>query len=286
MAERRHDLPPMTLHGNRSCGGRSMIAAVLVLLAATAPTMAEDCAAPESGREHHVAEVVDGMTVALKDGRRIRLAGVHPPVSALDDPDHKARSRLAHVHLAGLLQGKTIRIAGVSNRADRHDRWSARLYRGGDNLWIDGKMIADGVLRVGAGPSPCRSALLKREADARKNARGLWGTSFKLLKAGDPDLANHAGRFAAVEGRIVSTGTGRRVVFLNFGKDWSADFTAIVTRPAGRSWRKAGFSPGKLSGQFVRIRGWLESRQGGYMRINEPAQIERMNTSTEGETRP
>ena len=147
-----------------------------------------------------------------------------------------------------------------------------------NGLWIGGEMTAAGLARVGITTVPCRSALLKREDGARRLQRGLWGiAAYVVGDADDPKLAERAGRYAAVEGKVLSVGQGRRVFFLNFGKNWSKDLTAILYGTDKKSWKASAIRPKDLAGTSVRLRGWLEARDGALIRIDSPAQIERLD---------
>ena len=73
--------------------------------------------------------------------------------------------------------------------ADRYGRLVAYAYteRDGDELFIEGEMIAAGLGRVDdrVGNMVCAAALFGREQAARKARRGLWSDpAFAILDAG------------------------------------------------------------------------------------------------------
>ncbi len=261
------------------------MAATTILAAGSVggPARADDCAS-RGGSSHRVVEVLDGATLVLDDARIIRLAGVVPPLRPLDvgDEDAWPIEATARRALADLVVTKNVRVAATRNATDRHGRTLARVIRE-DDLWIGGAMIEAGFVRAGVDDGPCRRQLLRREEKARAAGRGLWALpAFQVGRAGDPDLTRRAGRYALVEGRVLSVGEGRKVVFLNFGENWRKDFTAMLYGTGGRAWKTAGFDPKKLAGQPVRIRGWLEANNGALIRVTKPAQIERLGDSPGG----
>ncbi len=95
-----------------------------------------------------------------------------------------------------------------------------------------------------------------------------------ILSASDPQLTKHANGYRIVAGIVVSVGATSRTLYLNFGRDWSRDFT--VTIPAGRedAFREAGRNPKALAGRYVRVRGWMKEWNGAQIEIRHPDQIE------------
>ncbi len=81
--------------------------------------------------------------------------------------------------------------------------------------------------------------------------------------------------FQIVEGRVEAIAEVRGAVYLNFGSDWRDDFTAGVVR--GRKAAKVAnpaFDASALKGKRVRVRGWIERRNGPFIEIVHPGQIE------------
>jgi hypothetical protein len=84
------------------------------------------------------------------------------------------------------------------------------------------------------------------------------------------------GTFQIVEGWVAAIGGTRRELFLNFGRDWRWDFTAAVDlrrlpdRDATVSRLKA------LEGRYVRVRGWIEKRNGPFIELAAPDVIEEL----------
>ncbi len=63
--------------------------------------------------------------------------------------------------------------------------------------------------------------------------------------------------------------------YLDFGRDWRTDFTAVVSGSAGEALAARGV-PGFLlaRGPRVRLRGWIEQNNGPSLRITDPGQLE------------
>ena len=76
---------------------------------------------------------------------------------------------------------------------------------------------------------------------------------------------------------LLADRSGSRV-FLNFGRFWKEDFTAVIEGPALRLFEAGGQDPMVLEGALVRIRGWVDDRDGPRIEITHPEQIEVLAT--------
>ena len=88
------------------------------------------------------------------------------------------------------------------------------------------------ALRHGWGTRACATELLRRETLAARKAKlGLWGSSYyDLLNADNPaDVLAEQGRFALVEGRVLSVRESGATIYVNFGRRWTEDFTVTIS---------------------------------------------------------
>ena len=125
-----------------------------------------------------------------------------------------------------------------------------------------------GIGRGGAGArrrpdrgARIRNELFSRERAARKAKLGLWAVSYyDLLDADNPaDVLAERGRFALLEGKVVSGRESGATIYVNFGRRWTEDFTATILKRNERSFATAGLEPKRLAGRRVRVRGWVEA---------------------------
>ena len=68
------------------------------------------------------------------------------------------------------------------------------------------------------------------------------------------------------------------VVYLNFGRHWKEDFTVTIDAEALRLFAAAGIDPLGLEGALVRVRGWIDDRDGPRIEVTHPEQIEVLAT--------
>jgi hypothetical protein len=126
------------------------------------------------------------------------------------------------------------------------------------------------------GDKACADALLSAERAARGARRGLWADpNFAPLSAENlTRLQAERGRFALVEGKVLSVRESGSTIYVNFGRRWTRDFTVIILRRLQRAFTAAGIEPKKLEGRRIRVRGWLEQRGGPIIAAEAPEQIE------------
>src|SRR5450759_1657540 len=91
-------------------------------------------------------------------------------------------------------------------------------------------------------------------------------------------LQAERGRFALVEGNVLSVRESGATIYVNFGRRWTRDFTVIILRRLSHAFTAAGIEPKKLEGRRIRVRGWLEQRGGpiitlSLIHISEPTRL-------------
>jgi micrococcal nuclease len=80
--------------------------------------------------------------------------------------------------------------------------------------------------------------------------------------------------YQLVEGTVASVGQGGGRIYLNFAKDWRSDFTISVERKDAAVFTTAAIDLKDLTGKRVRVRGWVEWRNGPMIEATHPEQIE------------
>ena len=226
------------------------------------------------------SRVSDGRTFVLDDGREVRLAAIEvPPLS--EESGAAPNSAAARDGLAALLAGAEIVLKQAEpQQTDRYGRIVAYAFvtRDGSERLVQGDLLAAGFARVAprAGSRACAMELLSRESAARRAKLGLWaGSYYDSLDAENPAaVLARQGRFALVEGKVVSVRESGATIYVNFGRRWSTDFTVTILKRNERSFTAAGLEPKKLSGRRIRVRGWIEERGGPWIEAARPEQIE------------
>jgi hypothetical protein len=82
------------------------------------------------------------------------------------------------------------------------------------------------------------------------------------------------GRFAAIDGKVISVRESGGTIYVNFGRRWNEDFTVTILKRNARKFAEAGMEPKQLEGRRVRVRGFIEERGGPWIEATVPQQIE------------
>jgi len=242
-------------------------------LAENAPTRAEPACRPATFASGNAGRIIDGRTFALDDGREVRLAAIETPAAG-------ASAAQAKEALETLLADKAVVLKGLATDRDRYGRLVAQVFvvENGSERWVQPELLAAGHARVAArvGDRACASQLLAHESAGRRAVLGLWSDPYYgLRRADDPTtVATERGRFAIVEGRVLSVRESGGTIYVNFGRRWSEDFTITIAKRHERVFTAAGMEPRTLAGRHVRVRGWIEERGGPWIEAMRPEQIE------------
>ncbi|VAW19227.1 hypothetical protein MNBD_ALPHA12-1977 [hydrothermal vent metagenome] len=255
------------------------MAAIAMSGALTAPGMA--CDGLRDGPRAIVVDVVDGDTIMLDNGLKVRLVGIQAPKLALGRDGYAAwpLADQAKRALSELSLGQRVLVRYGGAERDRHGRILGQLFVGENEIWAQQAMLLAGLARVYsfADNRNCLSELYQAEARARADREGIWaGEGFYAIRNASKPLAilERTDRYELVEGRVLSAEQYGQRVYLNFGAQWKKDFTILVERAARRLFEQRGIDPLDLKGALVRVRGWVENKNGPLIEITHPEQIE------------
>ena len=260
---------------NVSVTRRAASAFLAVLL--FAPAAADGARAEiKAGARTRVVEIVDGDTLVLEGGARVRLVGIQAPKLPLGRPDFTEwpLAKESKAALDELTRGRRVRLSFGGRRVDRYGRWLAHLHDK-DGRWIQGEMLRRGMARVYsfADNRALVAEMMALERDARRARRGIWSHDYyRVRRVGETYRLINS--FQLVEGRVLKTAVVRGRGYLNFGRDWRTDFTISVGPKARRVFRAVGRNIRRLAGRRVRVRGWLKWRNGPMIVVTHPEQIE------------
>ncbi len=236
----------------------------------------------ETGTTHSVAKVIDGETLALEDGREVRLIGALAPkaIEVGAEAGSWPPEAAAREALAALVMAKTVTLKFATEQTDRYGRLLAHVFvhEGEARRWVQAAMIAAGHARLYAlkDQRACLADLAAEEVAARTQSLGLWAHAAYAVRDARRvrDLNRLAGSFQIVEGTIVSAAEGREAAYLNFGRNRGSDFTVEI-KPADRVQLGAlGGDVAALAGRRVRVRGWIELRGGPMIDATSSGHIE------------
>lgn len=242
-----------------------------------------------------VARAIDGDTLALADGRRVRLDGIN----TLEIP-HRAEdavrclpstrgpkikddfgcdltlARAAQTMLNALTSGKTVTLR--LNPARREDRYGRLLAE----VWLQDeagqeRSVAAALLRAGlahvyplSGQEIGTTKLLRLEEEARAAKLGIWQLP-ELQPTDAAQAASQYGHYTLITGTVMQAAKVKTKIYLNFGADYRTDFTAVIDK---RDWKNfPSLDVLALTGKRVLLRGFLYEDYGPAMRLSNDGQI-------------
>jgi len=229
-----------------------------------------------------VDRVIDGRSFALDDGREIRLASLEvPPATGASSAGQASRAALA-----AIVAGAAVTLRPLGGAPDRYGRTVAHVFTTGEAQAgavaqpraVAHPLLAAGHARVGAeiADPACSAELYSHEREARIARRGLWShPQYGIVDAGDlTGLVAGRGRFSVVEGKVLSVRETGGTIYVNFGRRWSEALTVTISKRQERIFTGAGREPKALENRRLRVRGWIEVRNGPRIEVSRPEQIE------------
>ena len=198
--------------------------------------------------------VIDGDTLRLKDGRKLRLASINAPELPRDDKAGEPFGEQSRQVLVRLLssQKKLLLVSGKEGK-DRYGRSLGRLFL------EDGTSVEAVLLRQGLAfqvffdsPDAYQTCLSRQEAQARQEKLGVWRgdlvqrSTSKLLTPG----------FSLIRGTVVRVSAARNGEFI-----WVELDGEVVLRLVSEAFSTAGGWLKTLPGKDIEVRGWMIDRQ-------------------------
>ena len=229
-----------------------------------------------------VRAIIDGRSFILGDGREIRLAGIEVPLApASGESGPRAAAGLAaRAALESMLANQSVELRQSGAGADRYGRAIAMVYvmRDGVARSVAHEMLARGFARVSAhvGDRPCAEELLAQERAARRAKTWPLERTVLCHRGGRErgSSCGRRGRFTVAEGNVLSVRESAGTIYMNFGRRWSQALTATISKRDAPVFAAAGVEPKKLENRRVRVRGWVEERNGPRIELTRPEQIE------------
>jgi len=169
----------------------SLVLAALIYLGAKNFAFTSDKqSAPSDGSYYTVSRVIDGDTIVLSDGRKVRLIGVDTPEvyysekllkdskkSGQDIKTIQSLGKKASAFTKDLCLGKKARLEYDVDRYDRYKRTLAYVYLE-DGTFVNAKIVQEGFAQVMTVVPNVKYAdlFLKLQNEAREANKGLWKT--------------------------------------------------------------------------------------------------------------
>ena len=262
----------------------AVLGALAVSLMST--PLAAACEGLRDGPKGTVTQIVDGDTLLLDTGLVVRLIGIQAPHLALgrDGVTDWPKGEDAKQALSDIALNQKILLRYGGEEKDRYGRSLGQLFLtgGSSEIWVQKQMLGAGMARVYSFPDnrACLPELFAAETKARTAALGIWSDPYYRVRRADrpADFSALSGHYELVEGRVLKAEKSGGRTYLNFGRYYKEDFTAVLDTRAQRLFAGDRIDPLKLGGALVRVRGWVDLRDGPRIEITHPEQIEVLAT--------
>ena len=217
--------------------------------------------------------VIDGDTVALSDGRHLRLIGVDTPELGRDGAPPEPLAEAARERLRGRLSAAGDRIA-LRYDAERRDRYGRALAHAfvDDGESLSGWLLEEGLAAGFTVPPNLWNLACYRRAEggARAAGRGVWALP-RFRPVESQSLAADARGFHIVRGTVERVGEGRHSMWLNL----AGPLALRIDRRDLAYFED--LDPRTLAGRRIEARGWIHvSGDDLRMRVRHPIALERM----------
>jgi micrococcal nuclease len=129
------------------------------------------------GLDTTVERVVDGDTIVVAGGHRVRLIGVDTPETKDPRKPVQCYGKEASAFLTSVLpKGTGVRLVGDVEARDVYDRTLAYAYRLPDGMFVNAELVRRGYAHVLTIPPNVAHTdeLVALAGEARRASRGLW----------------------------------------------------------------------------------------------------------------
>jgi micrococcal nuclease len=131
--------------------------------------LAGGCVSPPATAR--VTEVIDGDTIIIEGGYRVRYIGIDTPETY---PEAEAFGIEAWQANRSLVEGNEVRLEKDVSETDKYDRLLRYVYV--DGVLVNAELVKQGLARAKAYPPDTKyqAYFEEMEAEAREAGRGIW----------------------------------------------------------------------------------------------------------------
>lgn len=220
---------------------------------------------------YRVERVIDGDTITVRHGGKVRLLGINTPEIAHRDRGAEPLGERAHQRLRELLQEKQVYLEFDQQRRDRYERLLAHVTLE-DGTSVNELLLREGLARALFLQPNMRhlQRYFQAEAEAREARRGIWARpEFQLRPA--TRVKGCVKQFCLLQGVVQRVERKRTYTYLQLpGK-----LRVSIKNRDLPQFLEAGVDPHKLQGSTVIVRGWVGEREGSYtLRLQHPLQLQ------------
>ena len=162
-----------------------------------------DQAGEKQREEVLVTRVIDGDTIEIAGGERVRYLGIDTPETVDPRGPVECFGREASMENKELVEGKYVRLEKDISETDKYGRLLRYVYV--DDKLIDLELVKDGFAHILTIPPDIKyqDKFLAAEREAREAKRGLWGVCLDFESSDSSSACNVKGNISFTSGEKI-----------------------------------------------------------------------------------
>lgn len=220
---------------------------------------------PANSYQVENAKVIDGDTIELPTGQRLRYIGIDTP--EIGEPFAQEAKQFNQA----LLKGNSITISFDKENTDKYGRLLGYCFIG--ETFINAELVKEGLaVTYNKPPNVKYAALLNGlQNQAKKEKKGLW-RKYETIPHTQAYL--FIGQIRTVTGKVIDTYQSKKCVYLNFGEDYKTDFTIVIFSDCLDYFHKENINPSVFyKNKTVEITGKIREYNGPEIIAHIPEDI-------------
>jgi len=223
-----------------------------------------------------VTKVIDGDTVKLENGQFLRYIGIDTPEIEIKKNSQfvyqpQLFSLPAKEFNKKLVEGKLVRIEFDVEKVDSYGRLLGYCFVG--DTFVNAELLKKGYAILYTRPPNIKyvDLFVKLQKEAREKKKGIWG-ALKPISSDEAYKFIH--QIKTVRGKVVDTYQSKRCIFLNFGKDYTTDFTVVIFKDSWKYFKERNINPLTFyKGKLIEVTGKLREYNGPEIIVHFPEEI-------------
>jgi micrococcal nuclease len=241
---------------------------------------ANNCSVKQTNETVKVANVYDGDTIKLIDGRKLRLIGINTPERGRKGKKNEPFYAEAKNQLQNIIKNNNsmVKIVLGKQKHDHYKRLLAHIFTQ-DNKNITAVLIKKGLGFTIAIPPNIQflSCYQKAEKEAKIAKRGIWNHNFSRAINADK-LNKSASGFFRIKGTVLRVGESRTSFWLNLNTKSNAKFALRIQKKDLPHFTQ--YHPEDLINKNIIARGWVyKTKNEQRINIRHPASLQIQNTN-------
>ena len=220
-------------------------------------------------RYEAVRDVIDGDTIVLQSGERVRLAGINTPELGRGGRLSEPLAKKASSTLRDLIGGQLVGLEEAEDPLDRYGRTLAYIYNSAGQS-LQRQLLLKGLASAVAISPNLRhlDEYVSAETTARANNQGMWTIDY--YRASSVEMIRPKAGYTFVYGRVQRVELTEKWFVFALAKK----FVVLVPR---QQWnRHFDYKPCSLDRARIAVRGWVSMARKRYrLVINHPFMLER-----------